>query len=46
MLSTFTPIGIVVPCLGLFGLMTLAVEKRVKKIGIEKILGTSAGGRA
>jgi putative ABC transport system permease protein len=42
--STFTVIGIVVACMGLFGLVTLAVEKRVKEIGIRKVLGASAGG--
>ena len=41
---TFTLIGIVVACMGLFGLVTLAVEKRVKEIGIRKVLGASAGG--
>jgi ABC-type antimicrobial peptide transport system permease subunit len=30
--------------MGLFGLVTLAVEKRVKEIGIRKVLGASAGG--
>jgi putative ABC transport system permease protein len=42
--ATFTLVGIVVACIGLFGLVTLAVEKRTKEIGIRKVLGASVGG--
>ncbi|MFS2190223.1 ABC transporter permease [Mucilaginibacter sp. Mucisp84] len=34
---------IFISCIGLFGLSVLAVEKRVKEIGIRKVLGASAG---
>ena len=30
-------------CLGLFGLVTFTLEKRMKEIGIRKILGASVG---
>jgi putative ABC transport system permease protein len=36
-------ITIFISCIGLFGLSVLAVEKRVKEIGIRKVLGASAG---
>lgn len=35
--------SIVISCLGLFGLATLAIEQRVKEIGIRKVLGASVG---
>jgi putative ABC transport system permease protein len=34
---------IFISCIGLFGLSVLAVEKRVKEIGIRKVLGASVG---
>ncbi len=34
---------IFISCIGLFGLATLAAEKRVKEIGIRKVLGASVG---
>lgn len=37
-------IAIVVACLGLFGLATVTVEKRIKEIGIRKVLGASVIG--
>jgi putative ABC transport system permease protein len=42
--ATFTAIGIVIACMGLFGLVTLSVEKRTKEIGIRKVLGASVAG--
>ncbi len=42
--GAFTVIGIVIACMGLFGLVRLAVEKRTKEIGIRKVLGASVGG--
>jgi len=38
-LLAFTILTIVIACLGLFGLITFTVEKRVKEIGIRKVLG-------
>jgi putative ABC transport system permease protein len=39
-------ITIFISCIGLFGLATLAAEKRVKEIGIRKVLGASVSGIA
>lgn len=35
--------SIIISCLGLFGLATLAIEQRVKEIGVRKVLGASVG---
>ena len=40
-LLAFTVLTICIACLGLFGLITFTVEKRVKEIGIRKVLGAS-----
>ncbi|HEV7347729.1 ABC transporter permease [Telluribacter sp.] len=37
-------ISILIACLGLFGLATLAVARRTKEIGIRKVLGASVSG--
>lgn len=42
-LLAFTIITICIACLGLFGLITFTVGKRVKEIGIRKVLGASVG---
>ena len=39
----FTILTIAIACLGLFGLITFTVGKRVKEIGIRKVLGASVG---
>ncbi len=39
-----TALAIFIACLGLFALVTYAVERRTKEIGIRKTLGASAGG--
>jgi putative ABC transport system permease protein len=37
--SGFTVVGIVIACLGLFGLVTFYTEVRTKEVGIRKVLG-------
>jgi putative ABC transport system permease protein len=41
MLLSFTVLAVLIACLGLFGLMTFAVERRRKEIGIRKVLGST-----
>jgi len=38
---TFAMFAIFIACLGLFGLVTYAVEQRIKEIGVRKVLGAS-----
>lgn len=38
---TFAMMAILIACLGLFGLVTYAAERRVKEIGIRKVLGAT-----
>lgn len=41
-IMTFSSImSIIISCLGLFGLATLAIEQRVKEIGVRKVFGAS-----
>jgi putative ABC transport system permease protein len=40
---TFALLAILIACLGLFGLVTYAAERRVKEIGIRKVLGATVG---
>lgn len=39
----FTIVAVLIVCLGLFGLSSLAAAKRVKEMGIRKVLGASTG---
>ena len=41
LLLSFTILAVSIACLGLFGLMTFAAERRRKEIGIRKVLGSS-----
>jgi len=40
-LSAFTFLSIFIACLGLFGLASFTIKKRIKEIGIRKVLGSS-----
>jgi len=43
-ISLFTIMGLVIACLGLFGLASFSVEQRKKEIGIRKVLGATTPG--
>lgn len=40
----FSVLSIVISCLGLFGLATFATQRRIKEIGVRKVLGASETG--
>ncbi len=39
--NTFTLLALIIACLGLFGLATLAASQRTKEIGVRKVLGAT-----
>src|SRR5690349_8910428 len=43
-ITIFTSIAIVISCLGLYGLSIYTAERRVKEIGIRKVMGASVSG--
>lgn len=42
--NVFSVMSVIISCLGLFGLATFAIQKRVKEIGVRRVLGASAQG--
>jgi putative ABC transport system permease protein len=42
-ISYFTCIAVIIACLGLFALSSFMVSRRVKEIGVRKVLGASVG---
>ena len=44
--GVFAALAIIISCLGLFGLATYTAQRRVKEIGIRKVLGASVAGLA
>jgi len=44
--GVFASLGVLISCLGLFGLAAYTAERRIKEIGIRKVLGASVSGLA
>ena len=42
--NVFSVLSILISCLGLFGLATFATQRRIKEIGIRKVLGAGEAG--
>ena len=43
LINTFAGLGVLISCLGLFGLAIFMAERRTKEVGIRKILGARTG---
>jgi putative ABC transport system permease protein len=43
LLAVFSGLAIFIACLGLFGLASFTAAKRIKEIGVRKVLGSSSG---
>jgi putative ABC transport system permease protein len=44
--NIFSVLSVVISCLGLFGLATFATQRRIKEIGVRKVLGAGEAGIA
>jgi len=44
LITYFASLSILISCLGLFGLATFMAERRIKEIGIRKVMGASVSG--
>jgi len=42
-ISIFTAIALIISCLGLYGLLSYMAERRIREIGIRKVLGANVG---
>ena len=43
LMDFFAIVGIIISCLGLYGLAAFATERRTKELGVRKVMGASVG---